>query len=64
MWKNKGRSVGRLKMYENRIIFWKIISFSAQVSEFSIVDEHYYLLKSHKIAVGRARLTTNRLGVA
>ena len=28
------------------------------------VDEHSYVLKSHKIMVGRARLTTNRVGVA
>ena len=51
-------------MYRDKIVFWKKILFSAQVSEFSIVDEHYHFLKSHKIMVGRARLTTNRLGVA
>ena len=54
MWK-KG-SVGRPAQ--------EIILFSAQVSEFSIVDEHYQFFKSHKIRVGRTRETTNRLGVA
>ena len=33
--------------------------FSAQISEFPIVDKHYYFSKSRKI--GRARLTTTLL---
>ena len=62
MWK-KGSAV-LLEIYRNKMLFWKDMLFSAKVSEFSVVDKHYHFFKSHKIRVGRARLTTYRLDVA
>ena len=38
--------------------------FSALVSHFPIVNEYHYYFHSQKFRVGRARRTTNRLGVA
>ena len=60
----KRAKCGKIRVGRSTQNVWKIILFPAQVSEFSIVDEYYYFLKCHKITVDRARLTSDRLGVA
>ena len=54
---------------QNNILEDDIIFSSIQWVFYGLPDEHYYyffyyFLKSHKIKVGRARLISNRLGVA
>ena len=61
IWKNHG---GRERNAFKKIIFQRKILFSALVSHFPIVEEYYCYFHFQKIRVGRARKTTNRLGVA